>query len=153
MESHMNIDPIRPHPGRHVPGHRLPAVLLAGLALAVSTAAGTWASPAAAAAPSVASAIRAGICDPGHVCIYKGDIWDDTPNHPKVYDFYRYGTYNVAGLVGDYTVLNCQTGGAGVKGYTGRDGTGKVDWNLDVNNCNSGLWTSLTKTNSVRLYA
>ncbi|OPC77149.1 hypothetical protein B4N89_42070 [Embleya scabrispora] len=70
-----------------------------------------------------------------------------------VYNFYRYGTYNVSNLVGDYTVVNCQTGGAGIKGFTGRDGTGKVAWDLDINNCNSGLWTSLTSTNSVRVYA
>ncbi|WP_143658289.1 hypothetical protein [Embleya scabrispora] len=97
--------------------------------------------------------MRSSACGSGHVCIYKGDIWDDSPNHPMVYNFYRYGTYNVSNLVGDYTVVNCQTGGAGIKGFTGRDGTGKVAWDLDINNCNSGLWTSLTSTNSVRVYA
>ena len=92
-------------------------------------------------------------CSSGYVCIYKGDIWDGSPNHAKVYNLYRYGTYNVHNLIGDYTVLNCQTGGAGVEGFTGYNGTGSVAWNLGSNNCAGGLWTDLTSTYSVRLYA
>jgi hypothetical protein len=92
-------------------------------------------------------------CSSGYVCIYKGDIWDGSSNHPKVYNFYRYGTYDVHNLIGDYTVLNCQTGGAGAEGFTGYGGTGSVAWNLSSNNCAGGLWTDLTSTYSVRLYA
>jgi hypothetical protein len=137
---------------------RFPLVLLSCLALAV---------PAVAAAPTVASAapvpaaaasparIPAGVltvpCSSGYVCIYKGDIWDDSPNHSMVYSFYRYGTYNVKNLIGEYTVLNCQTGGAGAEGFTGSNGTGSVTWDLG-NNCLGGLWTDLTSTYSVRLY-
>ena len=31
--------------------------------------------------------------------------------------------------------------------------TGSVTWDLNINNCAGGLWTDLTPTNSVRLYA
>lgn len=112
-------------------------------------------STAASASPALAttSAVRTAACNSGHVCIYKGDIWDGSPNHAKVYDFYYYGTYNVRNLIGDYTVLNCQTGGAGVNGFTGYNGTGSVAWDIPYNNCAGGLWTDLTPTNSVRLYA
>ncbi|MGW2721852.1 hypothetical protein [Streptomyces sp. NPDC001492] len=131
---------------------RVLVVLLACLGSAVPAV--VTASTAASAAPALSprTAQTAG-CNAGHVCIYQGDIWDDSPNHPKVYDFYRYGTYNVRNLIGDYTVLNCQTGGAGVKGFTGYNGTGSVAWDLGINNCAGGLWTDLTPTNSVRLYA
>ncbi|MEU6252046.1 hypothetical protein [Streptomyces sp. NPDC047043] len=124
-------------------------VLLACLGL---TAPVTVAASTAASASPVLS-VQTAACNSGHVCIYKGDIWDDSPNHAKVYDFYYYGTYNVHNLIGDYTVLNCQTGGAGVKGFRGYNGTGSVTWDLDANNCAGGLWTDLTPTNSVRLYA
>ena len=129
-------------------------------ALALAGAAALAAPTAASASPATTTAAlsaghegRTTPCSSGYVCIYKGDIWDGSPNHPMVYSFYRYGTYNVANLIGDYTVVNCQTGGAGVKGFTGSNGTGSVAWDLDINNCNSGLWTSLTSTNSVRVYA
>lgn len=129
------------------------ALALAGAAvLAAPTAASASPAPAAS-APSAADEARTASCTSGYVCIYKGDIWDGGSNHPMVYSFYRYGTYNVANLIGDYTVVNCQTGGAGVKGYTGSNGTGSVAWDLGVNNCGTGLWTSLTSTNSVRVYA
>ncbi|GCD93103.1 hypothetical protein [Embleya hyalina] len=141
----MNVDPTPPRSGRRTLRRRTLAALFAVLGLAAASTTTATAS----AAPQ----LRSSVCDPGHVCIYKGDIWDDVPNHPRVYDFYRYGTYNVANLVGEYTVLNCQTGGAGVKGFTGSNGTGKVAWDLDINNCTGGLWTDLTSTNSVRLYA
>ncbi|OEV08238.1 hypothetical protein AN219_31340 [Streptomyces nanshensis] len=120
-------------------------------ALAAPTA--SYAAPAATTSTAaVAQETRTAPCNSGYVCIYKGDIWDGSSNHPMVYSFYRYGTYNVANLIGDYTVKNCQTGGAGVRGLTGYDGTGSVAWDLDVNNCATGLWTNLTSTNSVRLY-
>jgi hypothetical protein len=90
-------------------------------------------------------------CNSGYVCIYKGDIWDDSSDHAMIYRFYYYGTYNVQNLIGDYTVLNCQTGGAGAEGFTGYNGAGSVAWNLG-NNCGSGFWTDLTSTYSVRLY-
>ncbi|GHH42915.1 hypothetical protein [Streptomyces candidus] len=118
---------------------------VASLVLAVPTALLASAAPAAAA--------QTPTCGSGYVCIYKGDIFDGGSHHPVVYRFYRYGTYNVANLIGDYTVKNCQTGGAGVQGLTGYNGTGSVAWNLNVNNCSTGLWTSLTSTNSVRVYA
>ncbi|MEV6941007.1 hypothetical protein AB0N07_03130 [Streptomyces sp. NPDC051172] len=131
---------------------RVLVVLLACLGLAVPAV--VTASTAASAAPALSPrTAQTTACNAGHVCIYQGDIWDDSPNHPKVYDFYYYGTYNVHNLIGDYTVLNCQTGGAGVKGFTGYNGTGSVTWDLDINNCAGGLWTDLTPTNSVRLYA
>ena len=123
-------------------------VLLACLGLALPMV--VTASTAASASPRTVQTVG---CNAGHVCIYKGDIWDDSPNHAKVYDFYRYGTYNVHNLIGDYTVMNCQTGGAGVKGFTGYNGTGSVAWDLSSNNCPWGFWTDLTPTNSVRLYA
>ncbi len=122
-------------------------------AFALAGAAVCTTASTASAAPSPAHEARTAPCSSGYVCIYKGDIWDGSPNHPMVYSFYRYGTYNVANLIGDYTVVNCQTGGAGVKGFTGSNGTGSVAWNLDVNNCSTGLWTSLTSTNSVQVYA
>ncbi|MFJ5680794.1 hypothetical protein [Streptomyces sp. NPDC093097] len=126
-----------------------------GLAVPAALAASTTASasPAATAAPSAAHEVRMSGCGSGYVCIYQGDIWDNNPNHPLVYRFYRYGTYNVANLIGDYTVVNCQTGGAGIKGFTGSNGTGSVAWDLNTNNCNSGQWRSLTSTNSVQVYA
>ncbi|MFJ9690810.1 hypothetical protein [Kitasatospora sp. NPDC101183] len=93
------------------------------------------------------------VCGDGYVCIYQGDVWDGSSNHPMVYRFYNYGTYNVQNLIGDYTVRNCQTGGAGVMGLTGWNGTGSIAWNLTSNNCSTGLWTSLTSTNSVKVYA
>ncbi|MEU6355906.1 hypothetical protein ABZ896_42445 [Streptomyces sp. NPDC047072] len=118
--------------------------LLACLALALPmTAASTTTASAAA---------QTDACASGHVCIYKGDIWDGSSNHAKVYDFYYYRTYNVQNLVGDYTILNCQTGGARVQGWTGYNATGSVAWDIG-NNCSSGLWTDLTPTNSVRVYA
>ena len=127
-------------------------VLLACLGLAVPMV--DTASTAASASPALSPrTVQTVGCDAGHVCIYKGDIWDDSPNHAKVYDFYYYGTYNVHNLIGDYTVMNCQTGGAGVKGFTGYNGTGSVAWDLSSNNCPWGFWTDLTPTNSVRLYA
>ena len=117
---------------------RVFAVLLACLGLAAPMV--VTASTAASAAPVLSPrTAQTAACNAGHVCIYQGDIWDDSPNHPKVYDFYYYGTYNVHNLIGDYTVLNCQTGG--------------VTWDLNINNCAGGLWTDLTPTNSVRLYA
>ncbi|MGW3122033.1 hypothetical protein ACWDBW_33670 [Streptomyces sp. NPDC001107] len=124
-------------------------VLLAclGLTVPVTVAAATAASA------SPALSVQTSSCNSGHVCIYKGDIWDGGSNHAKVYDFYYYGTYNVHNLIGEYTVLNCQTGGAGVKGFTGYNGTGSVAWDLPTNNCAGGLWTDLTPTNSVRVYA
>lgn len=93
------------------------------------------------------------VCGDGYVCIYQGDVWDGSSNHPLVYRFYTYGVHNVYNLVGEYTVRNCQTGGAGVTGYSGWDGTGSVTWSLPSNNCTWGLWTNLTSTYSVRLYA
>ncbi|MEV1023199.1 hypothetical protein [Streptomyces sp. NPDC050264] len=117
------------------------------------TLAASAAPLAATTAPLAASKVQTAACSSGYVCIYKGDIFDGSSNHPMVYTFYRYGTYNVANLVGDYTVKNCQTGGAGVQGLTGYNGTGSVAWNLGINNCGTGLWTSLTSTNSVRVYA
>ncbi|MFJ2740697.1 hypothetical protein ACIO3O_13610 [Streptomyces sp. NPDC087440] len=122
------------------------AALAASLALAVPTALTTTSTASAEQTRAAAS------CSSGYVCIYKGDIFDGSPNHPLVYSFYRYGTYNVANLIGDYTIKNCQTGGAKVQGLTGYNGTGSVAWNLTVNNCSTGLWTSLTSTNSVRVY-
>lgn len=128
------------------------ALALAGAAaLAAPTAAA--AAPAQPGTPPAAHELMTEPCESGYVCIYKGDIWDERPNHPMVYSFYRYGTYNVKNLVGEYTVVNCQTGGAGVRGYTGSNGTGSVDWDLGINNCSTGLWTDLTPTNSVQLYA
>jgi hypothetical protein len=127
------------------------------LAAAAALAAPTTASAAPAAkntAPSAAvREARTEPCESGHVCVYEGDIWDDSPDHPMVYSFYRYGTYNVANLVGEYTVVNCQTGGAGVRGFTGSNGTGSVAWDVDIDNCGTGLWTDLTSTNSVQVYA
>ncbi|MFI1382431.1 hypothetical protein [Embleya sp. NPDC020886] len=146
----MNVNRISLRSRRKALRHRALVMLLASLGSAVPV---TFAASASAAATTVVPSMRTSGCDSGYVCIYKGDIWDDSPNHPMVYSFYRYGTYNVANLIGDYTVVNCQTGGAGVKGFTGRDGTGNVAWDVDINNCNSGLWTSLTSTNSVRVYA
>lgn len=109
--------------------------------------------PMAAASATTASAAPQTVgCSSGHVCIYKGDIWDGSSDHAKVYDFYYYGTYNVQNLIGNYTVLNCQTGGARVQGLTGYNGTGSVSWDIG-NNCSGGLWTDLTPTNSVRVYA
>lgn len=134
---------------------RIPLVLLACLGSAVPMVVAT--STAASASPVVTAAVPAGAqtvaCNSGHVCIYKGDIWDGGSDHAKVYDFYYYGTYNVHNLIGEYTVLNCQTGGAGVEGFTGYNGTGSVAWNLSGNNCAGGFWTNLTSTYSVRLYA
>ncbi|MFJ9539789.1 hypothetical protein ACIRPX_21305 [Streptomyces sp. NPDC101225] len=127
------------------------ACLGAALPMAVATSTAASASPVM--TPAVPGRVQTTACNSGHVCIYKGDIWDDSPNHAKVYDFYYYGTYNVHDLIGDYTVLNCQFGGAGVKGFTGYDGTGRVAWDLSGNNCVGGLWTDLTSTYSVRLYA
>ncbi|GHJ41122.1 hypothetical protein [Streptomyces sp. TS71-3] len=137
---------------------RVMIVLLACLgpampvAVATSAAASPSPVPATTASPAGINGTQTATCNSGYVCIYKGDIWDDSPNHPMVYSFYRYGTYNVQNLVGDYTVMNCQTGGAGVEGFTGSNGTGSVAWNIG-NNCGWGLWTSLTSTYSVRLYA
>ncbi|MFR9673783.1 hypothetical protein [Streptomyces sp. TR06-5] len=105
----------------------------------------------AAAAPDSGNALT-DVCDPGWVCVYEGDVWDGGTNHPLVYSWYSYGIYNVHGLVGEYTVFNCQTDGAGVRGYTGWDGTGSVAWNLDINNCSAGYWRNLTSTYSVQLY-
>lgn len=141
---------------------RFPTMLLTCLGLALFT--GTAASTAAAATPVPASAVSSAsartpdvaetsVCTSGYVCIYKGDIWDGGTNHPMVYRFYYYGTYNVYNLIGSYTVQNCQTGGAGVEGFTGTNGTGRVAWNLDINNCSTGLWTDLTSTYSVKVYA
>lgn len=132
------------------PRRRALAVLLTSLGLAVPAA---LAVPTAASASPVAQTVRTVTCGSGYVCIYKGDIFDGSSNHPMVYSFYRYGTYNVSNLVGEYTVKNCQTGGAGVQGLTGYNGTGSVAWNLSTNNCGTGLWTNLTSTNSVRVYA
>lgn len=129
------------------------ALALAGAAVLAAPTAASASPAAAASAPSAAGEARTAPCSSGYVCIYKGDIWDGSSNHPMVYSFYRYGTYNVANLIGDYTVVNCQTGGAGVKGFTGSNGTGSVAWDLSINNCGTGLWTSLTSTNSVRVYA
>jgi hypothetical protein len=129
---------------------RVLIVLLACLGLAAPVVVAT---STAASASSVPRGVQTVSCGSGYVCIYKGDIWDGSSNHAKVYNFYRYGTYNVHNLVGDYTVLNCQTGGAGVEGFTGYNGTGSVAWNIDINNCSGGLWTDLTSTYSVRLYA
>ncbi|MGW2831731.1 hypothetical protein [Streptomyces sp. NPDC001286] len=108
----------------------------------------------ASAMPASASphSVQTVACNSGFVCIYKGDIWDGSSNHPKVYNLYYYGTYNVQNLVGEYTVVNCQTGGARVQGWTGYNATGSVAWDIG-NNCSTGLWTDLTPTNSVRLYA
>ncbi|MFD5920980.1 hypothetical protein ACFVYP_29360 [Kitasatospora sp. NPDC058201] len=91
-------------------------------------------------------------CTGGYVCIYQGDIADGSGNHPLVYRFYEYGTYNVYNLVGEYTVKNCQTGGAGVTGYTGWNAGGGIAWSIPVNNCAGGLWVNLTSTYSVRVY-
>ncbi|GAA3487345.1 hypothetical protein [Streptomyces cremeus] len=142
----MNVTRTPLRPRRATRRGRAPAALGAALALAVPTALTTTSTASAAEARATAS------CSPGYVCIYQGDIFDGSPNHPMVYSFYRYGTYNVANLVGDYTVKNCQTGGAKVQGRTGYNGTGSVAWDLTVNNCSTGLWTSLTSTNSVRVY-
>lgn len=90
-------------------------------------------------------------CPSGYVCIYQGDVFDGGSNHPMVYSFYYYGTYNVSNLIGNYTVFNCQTGGAHVAGYSGYNATGSVLWSLG-NNCSGGFWYDLTPTNSVRLY-
>jgi hypothetical protein len=134
---------------------RISLALLACLGSAVSMVAAT--TTVASASPVTATAgpssVQTVACNSGHVCIYKGDIWDGGSNHAKVYDFYYYGTYNVHNLIGEYTVLNCQTGGAGVNGFTGYNGTGSVAWNLGSNNCAGGFWTDLTSTYSVRLYA
>lgn len=116
-----------------------------GLTAPVALAAAVPASASAHSAQTVA-------CNSGYVCIYKGDIWDGSSNHPKVYNLYYYGTYNVQNLVGEYTVVNCQTGGARVQGWTGYNATGSVAWDIG-NNCSTGLWIDLTPTNSVRLYA
>ncbi|MFD7712178.1 hypothetical protein, partial [Streptomyces sp. NPDC059786] len=141
---------------------RILLVLLSCPALAVPAAVATStaasATPLLASAPSSASprhdatapSTRTVACNSGHVCIYKGDIRDGSSDHAKVYDFYYYGTYNVQNLIGDYTVLNCQTGGAGVEGFSGYNGSGSVVWRIDSNNCGTGLWTSLTSTYSVR---
>jgi hypothetical protein len=119
-----------------------------GLAAPVTLAAATTAS----AAPRAPESAQTTACNSGYVCIYKGDIWDGGTNHPKVYNLYYYGTYNVQNLIGEYTVVNCQTGGARVQGWTGYNATGSVAWDIG-NNCSGGLWTDLTPTNSVRLYA
>lgn len=92
-------------------------------------------------------------CGTGYVCIYQGDIWDGSPNHPILARYYNYGVYNLSNIVGDDTVVNCQTGGAGVAAYSGYNATGSVLWNLNINNCSTGLWTDMTPVNSVRLYA
>ncbi|MFB6892493.1 hypothetical protein ACFCX4_24640 [Kitasatospora sp. NPDC056327] len=118
---------------------------LATLAAAVPLllGAGVAAAPAASATET---------CGSGYVCIYEGDFWDGN-HHALVYRFYEYGTYNVYNLIGQYTVLNCQTDGAGATGYTGWNGGGSVAWSLPTNNCGGGLRTDLTSTYSVRLYA
>jgi len=121
------------------------------------TASSTPPRPDVRPAPSVKQKPAPGVqpmtsgCPTGYVCIYQGDVWDGSPNHPMVYSFYYYGTYNVSNLIGDYTVFNCQSGGAGVAGYSGYNATGSVLWSLG-NNCAGGFWEDLTPTNSVRLY-
>jgi hypothetical protein len=91
-------------------------------------------------------------CGSGYVCIYQGDIWDGGTYHPMVARYYNYGTYNLSNMIGEYTVKNCQTGGAGVAAYSGYNATGSLLWDLRVNNCSSGLWTNLTPVYSLRLH-
>lgn len=124
---------------------------LAGPAV-VATSTAASAAPAPATAGQTATAEASARCASGYVCIFQGDVHDGGSNHPMMYSFYKYGTYNVHNLIGEYTVFNCQTGGAGAEGFTGYDGTGSVAWALDTDNCAEGLWTDLTSTYSVRLY-
>ncbi|MDQ1034760.1 hypothetical protein QFZ75_001176 [Streptomyces sp. V3I8] len=37
---------------------------------------------------TTAPTTRTDTCSFGRVCIYKGDIWDGSPNHPKPCGFY-----------------------------------------------------------------
>lgn len=112
---------------------------------------GATSAMAAPASTSGTSAVATVGCGSGYVCIYQGDIYDGSPNHPIVYRWYKYGTYNVSGLVGDYTVANCQTGGAKFAMYSGYNGTGNILYNGPMGyNCTGG-WFDLTPVNSVRL--
>jgi len=131
---------------------------MSGLAMAAAMGAAVVSGTGVASAsdaPSVslaaASAAAASSCGAGYVCIYEGDIFDGGTDHPVVYRFYRYGTYNLSGIIGEYTVRNCQTGGARVALYSGYNATGSVLWDLG-DNCAGGLWTDLTPVNSVRVY-
>lgn len=102
-------------------------------------------------APSAADSVLTEGCDAGWVCLYEGDIWDGSPNHPMVYAWYYYGTYNLSGIYGDHTLMNCQTGTARVALWSGYGGTGTLLSDFG-NNCAGGLWADFTPVNSVQLY-
>lgn len=135
------------------------AVLSLGLSSVTAGASPVRAS-ASASSPDVAPAASANaaastpICASGYVCIFKGDVFDGKPasDHPKLYSWYYYGTYNVYNLTGGGTIFNCQTGGAKATGYSAYNGGGSKLWTLG-NNCSGGYTTGLTALYSVKLYA
>jgi hypothetical protein len=91
--------------------------LLSSLTLATAAIGAYVVGGTGVASAAVSAAVTT--CGAGYVCIYKGDIWDGGSYHPMAARYYNYGTYNLSNMIGDYTVKNCQTGGAGVAAYSG----------------------------------
>ncbi|MFE4469761.1 hypothetical protein ACFRFH_13185 [Leifsonia sp. NPDC056824] len=87
-------------------------------------------------------------CPSGYFCIYPDSGWNgDKPSHK----YFKYGSYNLSGQLGNHRVLNNQTDGAKVGFYTGYDGTGELrtvvftfEWWWDTN-------VNLTPINSIKL--
>ena len=104
---------------------------MSGLAMAAAMGAAVVSGTGVASAsdaPSVslaaASAAAASSCGAGYVCIYEGDIFDGGTDHPVVYRFYRYGTYNLSGIMVSTrsgTVRPAEPGSRSTRGTTPRE--------------------------------
>lgn len=124
---------------------------MAALVSGVGVASAAPSDAASAASLSAASAYSPE-CKLGYVCIYEGDYQDPGGLGRQVAVYYRYGVYNLNNLIGDYTVQNCQTGGASVIGYSGYNGTGSVLFEIRGYACGGVAGSrNLTPVNSIRL--
>ena len=80
----------------------------ADLAGASTPARGTYQTMKSVAGVTAAQASIHG-CDPGYVCVYPGETWNE--DHPSL-KYYNYGWYNFSNQYGWHFIVNNQTGGA-----------------------------------------
>ncbi|MEU6854217.1 hypothetical protein ABZ901_30345 [Actinacidiphila alni] len=118
-------------------------VMRGAAALALSVAAVGTVGAADAGAATAAGSVHG--CPSGAVCIYPGFDWN---NDQPSFVYWSYGAHNLVNQTGVHEVLNNQYGGAGMRLWSGYNGTGSV---IDSLAAGSGWVYDLGPVNSITL--